>query len=81
MVRQSIAGQCSNNSNDLHATLPKVVVIIIVILIMTVMFMIYKNYHRLIHCRKLKANFVYIIFAIHYISLRGNIAQYHGLKL
>ena len=62
VVRQSIAGQCSNNSNDLHATLPKVVVIIIVILILIkiiiMMMIICTNYQRLIHCGKWKANFV-----------------------
>ena len=36
VVRQSIAGQCSNNSNGSHATLLKVVMIIIIIVIIMI---------------------------------------------
>ena len=37
VVRQSIAGQCSNNSNGSHATLLKVVMIIIIMIIMKIL--------------------------------------------
>ena len=40
MVRQSIAGQCSNNSNGSHATLLEVVIIIIIVMIIIIYKMI-----------------------------------------
>ena len=65
VVRQSIAGQCSNNSNGSHATLLKVVIIIIIVMILIF-------YKMIKHWYLFQVEFAYFIFASHHISFHGN---------
>ena len=71
VVRQSISGQCSNNSNGEHATLLKVQMIIIVIIVIIIVVIILVL--KMICYGIFKVEFVYFIFAINYILLCGNI--------